>query len=403
MKIGMILDHEFPPDIRVENEAVILAENGFDVNILCFAHDKSVKSAESFNGVNIQRLFKNRNLVKKGRALINTPFDYYTSYWAKKIKKFIQINDIDILHVHDLYMLGAAFKANKSAGLKIVADLHENYVDGLSNYQFANTFPGNLVISKSKWAKTEIEWCQKVDYLITVIDEAVDRYTALGVSKHKIHVVVNYVNLKTFLNEEDDLALISGFKDQFTATYIGGFDFHRGLESVIKAVPGIVREIPNFLLVLVGSGKNLDQLKNLAQDLNILKHISFEGFQQPKKLPSYIKASSLCLIPHLKTVHTDNTIPHKLFHYMLVKKPVIATNCNPIERIINETQSGMIYSSNQAADLAEKIIKMYKNPTVMKEMGKNGHQAVLATYNWDKTAENLLELYKQVEQNLIQD
>jgi len=394
VKIGMILDHEFPPDIRVENEAVTLAENGYNVSILSFVHDKSMKLNDSYNGVNIQRLYKPKNWVKKGRALVNTPFDFYTSYWKKQIRKFIQSNNIDILHVHDLYMLGAAFKANKSIGLKIVADLHENYVDGLSNYQFANTFPGNLVISKRKWAQTEIEWCQKADYLITVIDEAVDRYAALGVSKQKIHVVANYVNIKAFLNVVDDLQIIERFKNNFTATYIGGFDLHRGLESVIKAMPEIVKEIPEFLLVLVGSGKNLGLLKAMAQDLNVSDYIAFEGFQSPGKLPSYIKASSVCLIPHLKTTHTDNTIPHKLFHYMLLEKPVVSTNCNPLRRIIGESGSGKIYASNNASELAKLIISLYKNKDKLTEMGSMGKEAVINRYNWNAAGEKLTELYK---------
>ena len=83
----MILDHEFPPDIRVENEAVTLAENGYNVSILSFAHDKLMTLNDSYNGVNIQRLYKPKNWVKKGRALVNTPFDFYTSYWKKQIKR----------------------------------------------------------------------------------------------------------------------------------------------------------------------------------------------------------------------------------------------------------------------------------------------------------------------------
>ncbi len=400
MKIGMILDHEFPPDIRVENEALTIVENGYTVSILSFAHNKEMKINESYHGVDIQRIYKNKTWVKKGRALINTPFDYYTSYWKKQIIKFIRNNNIHILHVHDLYMLGAAFKANKSFGLKIIADLHENYVEGLKYYAFANTFPGNILISQKNWAKKEIEWCAKADHIITVIDEAVDRYMQLGISREKITVVANYVNGEQFLASQDDPDIFKRFRDKFTASYIGGFDHHRGLFSVIEAIPAVIKKIPNFLLVLVGSGKNLGELKNLAQKLNITDYIAFEGFQPPEKLPSYIKASSVCLIPHLKTVHTDNTIPHKLFHYMLLAKPVIATNCNPLKRILEETHAGLVNTSNNAPDLAEKIVYLNNRPDLMKEMGTNGKNAVFNKYNWDYTADNLIKLYKNLEQNL---
>ena len=400
MKIGMILDQAFPPDIRVENEGITLAQKGFSVNILCFTYQKDKIKNELFKGIKIHRIYKNKKWVKRGRALINSKFDYYTPFWAKQIKNFIRENKIDSLHVHDLYLLGAAFKANQTAGLKIIADLHENYVEGLKYYAFANTFPGNILISQKNWAKKETEWCAKADHIITVVDEAVDRYMQLGISREKITAVANYVNSKHFLDAPDDAGIFRRFRDKFTAAYIGGFDNHRGIASVIEAVPAVIKEISNFLLILVGSGKNLNELRNLAHKLNITDHIAFEGFQPPEKLPSYIKASSVCLIPHLKTAHTDNTIPHKLFHYMLLEKPVIATNCNPLERILKETHAGLVYASNSASDLAEKIIYLNKKPDLMEEMGTNGKRAVFEKYNWDNTAGNLIKLYENLEQNL---
>jgi glycosyltransferase involved in cell wall biosynthesis len=397
MKIGMILDHEFPPDIRVENEANTLVESGFEVSILCYTHQKDKQGKDTYNNIDLYRFYRSKTWVKKGRALTNTPFDFYTPYWKKQIQKFIKTESIDILHVHDLYMLGAAYKANASTGIKVISDLHENYVDGLSNYQFANTFPGNILISQKKWYKTEKRWCKKADALITVIEEAVDRYSKLGVERKNIHVVANYVNMKKFLDPPDDNKILEQFKHRFTATYIGNFDLHRGLESVINALPRIIEKIPEFLLILVGSGKNTDALKMLASQLNVASYISFEGFQPETKLPSYIKASSVCLIPHLKTVHTDNTIPHKLFHYMLLEKPVISTDCNPIQRIIDETQSGKIYSSNNSEKLSDAIISLYNSKDKLPEMGKNGKNAVMEKYNWETAGTHLIKLYQQIE------
>ena len=186
------------------------------------------------------------------------------------------------------------------------------------------------------------------------------------------------------------------FKDKFVVTYIGGFDIHRRIESVVKVMPEILKECPNSKLVLVGKGKNLKTLVRLSQNLEVEKYISFEGWQPPYNLPSYIKASNVCLIPHLKTVHTDNTIPHKLFHYMLLGKPVVATNCNPIERIINEAKCGLVYESNDSNGLAECITKLYKDSKLRKDFGLNGKKAVLEKYNWKNTSKNLIRLYEKI-------
>ena len=401
MRIGMILDLDFPPDMRVENEATALIQNDYEVFLLCLDYDNSLPKKEIYKGVHLNRIYKMKKWANRGRGLINTPFNYYTYFWAKQIIHFVNEYDLDVLHIHDLYMVGAGLIANRKLKLPLIADLHENYVEGLKHYRFANSFPGNILISIPKWERKEVEWCNKADHLITVIEEAVERYKSLGIPEEKITVVANYVNQAEFLSPiklgaEDNSEILQKFKDKFVVTYIGGFDIHRGLESVIKAMPEVIKECLNIKLVLVGKGKNLKALVRLSQNLEVEKYILFEGWQPPSKLPIYIKASDICLIPHLKTVHTDNTIPHKLFHYMLLEKPVVATNCNPIERIINEIKCGLVYESNDSNGLAERITKLYKNSKLRKEFGLNGKKGVIEKYNWENTSKNLIKLYEKI-------
>ncbi|MFK8005348.1 MAG: glycosyltransferase family 4 protein [Saprospiraceae bacterium] len=403
MKIGMILDNEFTGDMRVENEVISLVEAGHQVFVLCFNYGKK-EPFESFHGGQIIRILINSKYKDKMKGLTNTFFDPYTRYWGKQISSFVKEYNIEVLHVHDLVLLGGAFKGIKKLGYKIpvVSDLHENYPEALKYYKFSNTFPGNILISVPKWERTEIKWIDQADYIITVIEEAVTRYEKLGTDKSKITVVANYVNSDEFLNAETVDSILEKFKGQFVISYLGGFDSHRGLESVIRAVPLVRDQIPNFKLVLVGAGRNLEDLKQLAKSLDVEEQVVFEGWQLPSTLPTYISASSLCLIPHLKTGHTDNTIPHKLFQYMLLGKPVLSTNCNPLERIINETKSGLIFRSNDEKDLAEKIKYAYDNSDETKQMGVNGTKAVKEIYNWENTAKNLINLYKKIEDKKLQ-
>ncbi len=393
----MILDNEFTGDLRVENEVTALQNAGHDVFVLCLNFGAK-KDHESFHGAEIFRISISKFIKKKLVGLNNTVFNLYPVFWSIHIKRFISNNKIEVLHVHDLWMLNSAFKANEDFNLQVVSDLHENFVHALNHYRFANTFPGNILISKKRWEKSEIEWTKKADHIITVIEEAVERYKSIGIAEDKISVVANYVNLDSFMSSPIDENIVSKFKNNFTLTYVGGFDVHRGLESTLKAVPQIIKEINNFKLVLVGTGSNFESLVQLSKELNIENYVSFEGWQPHEKLSSYIKASDICLIPHLKTVHTDNTIPHKLFQYMIFEKPVVASNCIPIKRILDETGAGVVFESNNETDLASKVIELHRNKELQLEMGRKGKSAVIEKYNWDKTAMNLVDVYKRVEQ-----
>lgn len=400
MNIGMILDNEFTGDMRVENEVISLTVAGHNVFVLCLNYGAK-EPVENFHGATIIRLKLSLFLKNKMKGLDTTFIIPYTRYWAKQIILFLKKHRIEVIHIHDLYLLGAAFKANEQITdkLPIVADLHENYPEALKHYKHTQTFPGKYVVSIPKWEKLEIKWLYKADYIITVIEEAKERYRKLGINAEKITVVANYVNLEKFLAPVINREISEKFMVDFIVLYMGGFDLHRGLEAVIRALPLVEKEIPHIKLVLVGSGKNITDLKALAEKLRVSHLVSYEGWQPPESLPSYIKASDVCVIPHLKTEHTDNTIPHKLFQYMLFEKPVLSSNCNPIVRILNTSGSGIIYSSNDERELAHQLIRLKKSPDLMHRLGKNGKRVVLEKYNWKETAKNLIQLYEKISQN----
>jgi len=392
----MILDLPFPPDMRVENEALSLVAAGHQVFLLSFSFNRTQPSTENYKGIQIQRIFVTQKWKKRGRALINTWLDWYSGFMSRKIETFISQNEIQVIHAHDLYMLKAAFRANKKFQLPVIADLHENYVEALKSYTFANRFPGKFLISQRKWAESEIRWGKQADQIITVIEEAVPRYVNLGIPKSKITVVPNYVNPEEFSYNSASPSLPGHLSAGFLALYIGSFEVHRGLESVIRAVPEIVSHIPDFKLILVGEGPNRSILQQMSIDLGIAGHVFFEGFQPPTALPAYIKSAQVGLIPHLKNVHTDHTIPHKLFHYMLFELPVLSSDCAPLQRIINETRAGLIFRNNDPKDFARKMVELFQSPDLRKQMGKAGAAAVQAKYNWRQAGENLVQLYNHV-------
>lgn len=393
--ILMLLDNEFTGDMRVENEVISLVNAGFNVTVLCLNHGDK-ENSESFYGATILRIPISLFKKNKMKGLTNTFFDFWKLFWWRKIKKIAKTQKIHFIHAHDLYMVPPALVAKRKlkSQPKIVADLHENYPEALKHYKYTQQFPGKYIISIKRWEKKEVEWLKECDQVITVIDEAIDRYKNLGVNESKLIVVPNYVNQAMFKSYETSENIDFELKNQFVLCYIGGFDYHRGIETIIIAVHKCLNQIKNIHLVLIGDGRNRNELEELVKELKIQKHVSFKGWQTPNKLPKHLKESDLCIIPHLKTVHTDNTIPHKLFQYMMFEKPVIGTNCSPIERIINDSKCGLIYESGNSCDLAEKIIVLYENEELRKEFSKNGAAAIHEKYNWEIGVKSLITFYK---------
>ena len=395
-RIGMILDQKFPPDVRVENEALSLVRAGFEVYLFCYAY-KQEATEEDYRGIQIRRIRASHDRIKRMRALVNV-IPVYEKYLLHKILSFIEKNHIDILHVHDLYLLGICLKIKDLTGITIVSDLHENYVEGLRYYNFANTFPGNILINLNKWRRAEIAWLTRVDKIIVVVQEAAQRLKLLGIDDRKIAVVENYLNYVDYDLQALQLDIVERYKYQFIMSYIGRIDFHRGLHTVVEAMQRLKSNSLPVKFVIVGSGTISKQLKLKTNTSALEDQIEFLGLQPHEHLRSYVEASTIGIIPHLKTGHTDNTLPHKLFHYMYLKKPVLVSNCDPLKRIVEHCSCGKVFINGDPQDLAAKIEWFWYNAESLDRMGNNGYQALMKEYNWDNAEKRLISLYEKIEQ-----
>ena len=401
MKIGMVLDHIFPPDDRVEKEALSLIDAGHEVYMLCFGSDTPVVPETIHKGIHLIKINVSMKLIKKLRALTNTILNLYPYFWRPHIIQFIKEYNIQVIHVHDLYMFPAAFLALEKMPLSIpvIGDLHENYADALESYRFSTTFPGNILINVEKWKKTEIELIGQLDYIITVVEEMKNRITPFAKNRENIFVVENAVDVDHFLSYKKDQAILNKFKNSFVISYIGGFDYHRGIDTIIEALAHL-KDLRDLKLVLVGKEKNSDRIHQLIDNLEVRDLVSFEGFIPQGILQNYFQISKIGLIPHLKSVQTDNSHPNKLTQYMLMGVPIITSNCESIQNVVESSKSGLVYESENAIDLAQKIRKLYDNPDLRIELSKKGKNAVKERYNWAYNAQRLKELYKNIEKNL---
>ena len=303
----------------------------------------------------------------------------------------------DVLHVHDLYLVGGGLRAASRLDVPLVADLHENWVDALQRYAWSSRAPGKYVVSIPRWRKIERRWVQAADHIVVPIEEASDRYERLGVLSDRIHVVPNTIDLSVFDHYPLEESLISELRSTFSLVYTGGIDSHRGLETVVDAMPEILSHCPDARLVIVGDGRTRPDLEARVSELGLSKATTLYGYQPQERIKSFLAGASVSLIPHLKTPHTDHTIPHKLFHSMHVGTPVVVSNCTPLQRIVTAEQCGVVFESGSPVSLVESLMPIIDNPDARSGMGDRGKKAVRARYNWNATAKPLIDLYASIE------
>jgi len=395
MKIGMILDKEFPPDSRVENEAKQLIKNGHEIHLFCLNFGTK-QTKEIINGINVHRYSFPKKLFMKTFPLAYT-IPIYHYYLKKRVKKFIAQLDFDAIHVHDMVAPKVVFDLDIK--IPIVLDLHENRPAIMEYYTHVNSGLGKLLIDLEKWEKIEFQLIQKADKIVVVTQEAKNYYLEKvdGIANDKIVCAPNTIDTNIFLNYKINDKIVDKFNDYFTILYLGAINIRRGLDTVIKAVAKLKDHIPNINFVMVGSeSRDIVTLKKMVSEYHVTDSVSFEGWKDLSLFPSYIKASDLCISPIKRNLHHDTTIANKLFQYMSVGRPVIVSDCPPQIKVVEEEKCGFVFKADDVNDLCDKILKLYKDKDMREFLGNNGKKSVQNKYNWDITGKELIDLYKSL-------
>lgn len=391
----MLLDNEFPPDDRVEKEARSLIDNDFRITILCPTFN-NLSQYDNHKGITVVRFPINRKWYKILLGLIQV-LPLYPFLWKRQVTKCFQQKRYDIVHIHDLPLCSLAKWLKKSCSVSVVADMHENYPAMVSGQEHLKKFPNRYLISIKTWYQLEKRWLKFADLIICTASGMIERLNTNVVSNKTFALVQNTINIEEFETSQiENKEIKDKHRDQFVLLYYGGVNEQRGIQYVIDAIDIVKSKITNLKLVIVGSGSYMDQLKHQAESLDLRYLISFEGWQNQSFLNSYMENTDVCIIPHIKSEHTDNTSPNKLFHFMYFGKPIIASNCKYIQDIVEKEHCGIIYPYDNAKLLADAILELYNDSAKRRKLGENGKEAIAKIYNWRSTSKAMIEEYLQL-------
>lgn len=405
MNIVMVLaGRDFPPDIRVEKECRALLDGGHEVTVVC--DRKSDRPLEDeWRGVRIVRMPRPSPFIApivKAVELIG----HRSWRWEATLKRIIRERAIDVLHVHDLPMVGTALKCSRVQGIPVIADLHENYPAMVRVPRDAEAPIWKLRLRLlrfldrlARWERFEKRIVPKVDHVLVVVEEAKARLKRMGVPEKQLTVIRNTVDVEHIEGIPLKSDIVDAFGDDFVISYIGGFTGrHRGLETVVRAMPTVLTECPQARLLFVGRGPMEEGLRRQAKFLGIGSRVTFVGWQPFEAVPSYIQRSQVCLVPHESFEHTETTMPHKIFQYMAMGKPVVVSSCRPLQRIVEVTDAGLVFEAGDEESLACALIALL-DPELRERLGKAGRIATRQEFNWSKDAFELRTVYETIAEN----
>jgi len=394
MRIGMILDKTFPPDPRVENEAITLIESGHEVYLFCLTYFDETPE-ETLNGIRTRRYKSNKITYKLSALAYELPF--YSQILKPKIQDFILKNKIEVLHIHDMRIAGSVYSSNQKFQLPVVLDLHDNYPEVMKEYPHLKKLPGKFIINPKNWLKKEQEFIEKATKVITVSPEFQKIIqNRLKTEQNKVILVPNTVRKSFYKDATIQKPILERFKNDFVLLYIGDTGLRRGLMTAIEAIPILKKRIPNVRLVIVGTSSADAILHKQVIKLQIETHVSFEGWQDEKLFPSYIKCASVGISPLIRSKQHDVAYANKLFQYMSFGLPVLVSDAIAQKNLITHANTGLVHFENNPDDFAEKIQLLHTDNELYSNFGKNAIHFIENKFHWERTVNQLVTMYKNI-------
>jgi len=162
--------------------------------------------------------------------------------------------------------------------------------------------------------------------------------------------------------------------------FVGTNFLAKGGKILLQAFKIIQKEIPQAKLTIVGCSPKIRQ-----------EGVIVKGYLPTSKLISEYESASLFVLPTFREAFGISFL-----EAMAYKLPCIGTNIEAIPEIIDDGITGFIVPVNNFLKLAEKIIVVLTNKSLMKKMGEAGYQKVKKYYNWDLVADRMIEEFKKI-------
>ncbi|MFZ6035963.1 MAG: glycosyltransferase family 4 protein [Patescibacteria group bacterium] len=383
-------------DSRVNREASALAEAGFEVYVVGIQIMKEQPLLETKNGFTIIRVpkFTRDNILTQSIWRIiryYLPLFSYGNQNTKRLyQKMVELK-ADIYHANDLDTLLATYRASRKNCAHLVYDAHELYVETMNQGSFGKI--GQLLFKKyySTIERRIIKKCR----LVLTVSQSIAAELARRYHIPEPHVIKNVPPPSTDSSDEIiNIRQTMGIPaDAMITLYQGSLQPGRGLFNFIDAM----RLLPKHIVLLIlGNGPLLNKLQSKVSANGLGNRIFFHPAVPLKVLAHYTKQADFGLV-FLEDLNLNQhlALPNKLFEYMSVGLPIVASDLPEISAIVTKNNIGTVAQSHAPVDIANAILKLTESNN-MHQCSQNSKKAFLDEFNWTKESKNLVNEYSEL-------
>jgi len=173
---------------------------------------------------------------------------------------------------------------------------------------------------------------------------------------------------------------------------VARLDFHKGIDTVIRALPAIRAAVPAARYAVAGIGSTQGALEALVAELGLGDAVRLLGFVPDDELPALYNAADVFVLVSRRYDLLVEGFGIAIVEASASGLPVIASRSGGIPEAVREGETGLLVDPDDAAAVGATAIRLLGDEGLRHRMGAAGREAVERYYNWDRVAADLIRI-----------
>ena len=163
----------------------------------------------------------------------------------------------------------------------------------------------------------------------------------------------------------------------------------KGHKYLLRAMPQILRTVPEAHLILAGGGELRTALENMCIRLGMTERVYFLGHRED--VPDITTVYDIAVLPSL-----SECLPYAPIEAMVLQKPVVASDLAGIPEVVDDGVTGTLVSPRDSRALADAIVDLLTHPEKARAFGKAGRRRVEEKFTLDRMLDETFALYDEL-------
>lgn len=385
MRIGIFTD-TYLPDINGVATSSYILRNALEA----LGHEVIVVTTELKKGDDYKDI---GNVYRLSGIEVKQLYGYrLAQFFSLKAMRILRDMHLDVIHIQTEFSVGIFGKiAARLLNIPVVYTYHTQYEDYVHYAPVIGDMDMMQPILKKVAGKVSQLYGDDCTELIVPSEKTKEILAGYGI-KNEMHVIPTGLELARFEKETlnpmhlCDVRNECGITDDtFSLIFLGRIAPEKSIDLVISSLPMILKENPHVRLVIVGGGPGLDDLKQLAKDLEVSEHVYFAGAKDALEVPYYYHACDAFV-----SASISETQGLTYIEAMAASLPVLARYDKNLEGIINVGHNGYFFKDKE--ELASLVLKLLSSDlTSLKQQAYHDSRQ----YGSERFGQKVLEVYNQ--------